>query len=142
MASVTYDKATRLYPGGNRPAVDSLDLDVADLELSGFASVAAARARRVFVATVTATVSRPGAIVIGPVIALARGVRPGSGIGGPGAGIGGIVARAGPAGSAPVVARSLALRPAVARRHGDGPLRARLNGPALAASVMPPAIRQ
>ncbi|WIE71743.1 sn-glycerol-3-phosphate ABC transporter ATP-binding protein UgpC [Curtobacterium sp. MCJR17_020] len=32
MASVTYDKATRLYPGGNRPAVDSLDLDVADGE--------------------------------------------------------------------------------------------------------------
>ncbi len=32
MASVTYDKATRLYPGGNRPAVDSLDLDIADGE--------------------------------------------------------------------------------------------------------------
>jgi len=32
MASVTYDKATRLYPGGTRPAVDSLDLDVADGE--------------------------------------------------------------------------------------------------------------
>ncbi|MDM7889870.1 sn-glycerol-3-phosphate ABC transporter ATP-binding protein UgpC [Curtobacterium sp. RHCJP20] len=32
MASVTYDKATRLYPGGTRPAVDSLDLDIADGE--------------------------------------------------------------------------------------------------------------
>ena len=32
MATVTYDKATRLYPGGNRPAVDSLDLDIADGE--------------------------------------------------------------------------------------------------------------
>lgn len=32
MASVTYDKATRLYPGGTRPAVDALDLDVADGE--------------------------------------------------------------------------------------------------------------
>jgi multiple sugar transport system ATP-binding protein len=32
MASVTYDKATRLYPGGNRPAVDQLDLAVADGE--------------------------------------------------------------------------------------------------------------
>ncbi len=32
MASVTFDKATRLYPGGNRPAVDGLDLDVADGE--------------------------------------------------------------------------------------------------------------
>src|SRR3990170_814735 len=32
MASVTFDKATRLYPGGNRPAVDKLDLEVADGE--------------------------------------------------------------------------------------------------------------
>ncbi|WP_066518186.1 ABC transporter ATP-binding protein [Curtobacterium ammoniigenes] len=32
MASVTYDKATRLYPGGTRPAVDALDLQVADGE--------------------------------------------------------------------------------------------------------------
>ncbi|HWM15266.1 MAG TPA: ATP-binding cassette domain-containing protein, partial [Microbacterium sp.] len=32
MASVTFDKATRLYPGGTRPAVDKLDLDVADGE--------------------------------------------------------------------------------------------------------------
>ncbi len=32
MASVTFDKATRLYPGSTRPAVDSLDLDVADGE--------------------------------------------------------------------------------------------------------------
>ncbi len=32
MASVTYDKATRLYPGGTRPAVDALDLDIADGE--------------------------------------------------------------------------------------------------------------
>jgi len=32
MASVTFDKASRVYPGGARPAVDSLDLDVADGE--------------------------------------------------------------------------------------------------------------
>jgi multiple sugar transport system ATP-binding protein len=32
MASVTFDKATRLYPGSTRPAVDSLDLQVADGE--------------------------------------------------------------------------------------------------------------
>ena len=32
MASVTFDKATRLYPGGTRPAVDKLDLEVADGE--------------------------------------------------------------------------------------------------------------
>ncbi|MGW9631601.1 ABC transporter ATP-binding protein [Agromyces sp. NPDC055520] len=32
MASVTFDKATRLYPGGTRPAVDQLDLEVADGE--------------------------------------------------------------------------------------------------------------
>ncbi|MGY1720964.1 ABC transporter ATP-binding protein [Blastococcus sp. SYSU DS0552] len=32
MASVTYDKATRLYPGGSTPAVDQLDLAVEDGE--------------------------------------------------------------------------------------------------------------
>ena len=32
MASVTFDAATRLYPGGTRPAVDKLDLEVADGE--------------------------------------------------------------------------------------------------------------
>jgi multiple sugar transport system ATP-binding protein len=32
MASVTFDKATRLYPGSTRPAVDQLDLQVADGE--------------------------------------------------------------------------------------------------------------
>ncbi|MDO8106636.1 sn-glycerol-3-phosphate ABC transporter ATP-binding protein UgpC [Isoptericola sp. b441] len=32
MATVTYDKATRIYPGTERPAVDSLDLEVADGE--------------------------------------------------------------------------------------------------------------
>jgi multiple sugar transport system ATP-binding protein len=32
MASVTFDKATRLYPGSTRPAVDKLDLEVADGE--------------------------------------------------------------------------------------------------------------
>ena len=32
MASVTFDKATRLYPGSARPAVDALDLSVADGE--------------------------------------------------------------------------------------------------------------
>ena len=32
MASVTFDKATRLYPGSTRPAVDHLDLQVADGE--------------------------------------------------------------------------------------------------------------
>ncbi len=32
MASVTYDKASRIYPGADRPAVDALDLDIADGE--------------------------------------------------------------------------------------------------------------
>jgi ABC-type sugar transport system ATPase subunit len=32
MASVTFDKATRLYPGSTRPAVDALDLEIADGE--------------------------------------------------------------------------------------------------------------
>ncbi|MFI9269519.1 ABC transporter ATP-binding protein [Kitasatospora sp. NPDC052896] len=32
MASVTFDKATRLYPGGTKPAVDALELDIADGE--------------------------------------------------------------------------------------------------------------
>ncbi|HMO10207.1 MAG TPA: sn-glycerol-3-phosphate ABC transporter ATP-binding protein UgpC, partial [Actinotalea sp.] len=32
MATVTYDKATRLYPGTERPAVDSLDLEISDGE--------------------------------------------------------------------------------------------------------------
>jgi multiple sugar transport system ATP-binding protein len=32
MATVTYDKATRLYDGSSRPAVDSLDLEVGDGE--------------------------------------------------------------------------------------------------------------
>lgn len=32
MASVTYDKATRLYPGADRPSVDSLDLTIEDGE--------------------------------------------------------------------------------------------------------------
>ena len=32
MASVTFDKATRLYPGSTRPAVDQIDLEVADGE--------------------------------------------------------------------------------------------------------------
>ncbi len=32
MASVTFDHATRMYPGGERPAVDALNLDVADGE--------------------------------------------------------------------------------------------------------------
>ncbi|URM90883.1 sn-glycerol-3-phosphate ABC transporter ATP-binding protein UgpC [Streptomyces sp. MRC013] len=32
MASVTFDKATRLYPGGTRPAVDRLEIEIADGE--------------------------------------------------------------------------------------------------------------
>ncbi|MCU1546376.1 MAG: sugar transporter ATP-binding protein [Homoserinimonas sp.] len=32
MASVTFDKATRIYPGSSRPAVDAIDLEVADGE--------------------------------------------------------------------------------------------------------------
>ncbi|CAL9470452.1 MULTISPECIES: ABC transporter ATP-binding protein [Streptomyces] len=32
MASVTFDKATRLYPGGDKPAVDALDLQIEDGE--------------------------------------------------------------------------------------------------------------
>ena len=33
MASVTYDKATRLYPGTSQPAVNELDLEITDGEL-------------------------------------------------------------------------------------------------------------
>jgi multiple sugar transport system ATP-binding protein len=32
MATVTFDKASRIYPGSTRPAVDSIDLEVADGE--------------------------------------------------------------------------------------------------------------
>jgi multiple sugar transport system ATP-binding protein len=32
MASVTFDKATRLYPGGDKPAVDQLELEIEDGE--------------------------------------------------------------------------------------------------------------
>src|ERR671926_1717657 len=32
MAQVTYEKATRIYPGSERPAVDSLDLEIEDGE--------------------------------------------------------------------------------------------------------------
>ena len=32
MSSVTFDNATRLYPGGTRAAVDKLNLEVADGE--------------------------------------------------------------------------------------------------------------
>jgi ABC-type sugar transport systems, ATPase components len=32
MASVKFDKATRLYPGGTKPAVDQLELDIQDGE--------------------------------------------------------------------------------------------------------------
>jgi multiple sugar transport system ATP-binding protein len=32
MATVTFDQATRLYPGADRPAVDALDLEIADGE--------------------------------------------------------------------------------------------------------------
>jgi multiple sugar transport system ATP-binding protein len=32
MATVTYDKATRVYPGSDKPAVDGLDLDIQDGE--------------------------------------------------------------------------------------------------------------
>src|SRR5215210_7151762 len=32
MATVTFDKATRVYPGGDKPAVDALDLQVEDGE--------------------------------------------------------------------------------------------------------------
>ena len=32
MASVTYDRASRIYPGSTTPAVDSLDLQIADGE--------------------------------------------------------------------------------------------------------------
>ncbi|WP_454296214.1 ABC transporter ATP-binding protein [Salana multivorans] len=32
MATVTFDKATRIYPGATRPSVDQLDLDIADGE--------------------------------------------------------------------------------------------------------------
>src|SRR5690606_38060042 len=32
MATVTFDKATRTYPGSDTPAVDSLDIEIADGE--------------------------------------------------------------------------------------------------------------
>lgn len=32
MATVSFDKATRVYPGSTKPAVDQLELDVADGE--------------------------------------------------------------------------------------------------------------
>ena len=32
MASVTFDKATRIYPGSTRPAVDAIDIKVEDGE--------------------------------------------------------------------------------------------------------------
>ncbi|MFR9722648.1 ABC transporter ATP-binding protein [Streptomyces sp. MS19] len=32
MATVSYDKATRIYPGGDKPAVDQLDIQIADGE--------------------------------------------------------------------------------------------------------------
>ena len=32
MATVSFNKATRIYPGGDKPAVDQLELDVADGE--------------------------------------------------------------------------------------------------------------
>ncbi|WP_327289489.1 ABC transporter ATP-binding protein [Streptomyces sp. NBC_01198] len=32
MATVTFDKATRIYPGGDKPAVDGLDIEVGDGE--------------------------------------------------------------------------------------------------------------
>ena len=32
MATVTYDKATRIYPGSDKPAVDKLDIDIEDGE--------------------------------------------------------------------------------------------------------------
>ena len=32
MATVTFDKATRIYPGSDKPAVDQLDLEIQDGE--------------------------------------------------------------------------------------------------------------
>ena len=32
MATVTFDSATRMYPGAQRPAVDALDLEIGDGE--------------------------------------------------------------------------------------------------------------
>ena len=32
MATVTFDKATRIYPGSTTPAVDALDLEIKDGE--------------------------------------------------------------------------------------------------------------
>ena len=42
MASVTFDKATRLYPAGTRPAVDKLDLEVGDGSSSSWSAPRAA----------------------------------------------------------------------------------------------------
>jgi multiple sugar transport system ATP-binding protein len=35
MATVTFDKATRIYPGSDKPAVDALDIEIADGEFLG-----------------------------------------------------------------------------------------------------------
>jgi multiple sugar transport system ATP-binding protein len=32
MATVTFDKATRVYPGADKPSVDKLDLEIGDGE--------------------------------------------------------------------------------------------------------------
>ena len=32
MATVTFDKATRIYPGSEKPAVDQLEIEIADGE--------------------------------------------------------------------------------------------------------------
>ena len=32
MATVTFDEATRLYPGNDKPSVDKLNIDIADGE--------------------------------------------------------------------------------------------------------------
>ena len=34
MATVTFDKATRVYPGSDKPAVDQLDLEIKDGEFT------------------------------------------------------------------------------------------------------------
>ena len=57
MASVTFDKATRLYPGSTKPAVDAIDLSVADGE---FLVLGPAAFRRDHVAEDGAPGGRPG----------------------------------------------------------------------------------
>jgi ABC-type taurine transport system ATPase subunit len=48
MASVVFDKTTRVYPGTERPAVDALDLEIPDGEFLVLVGPSAAASRQRF----------------------------------------------------------------------------------------------